>query len=95
MRENAESVAFYHGEEQEGRVFKNRFTLLLENFWKIVLKQKQLVWLNSGYSQIAIIFPFVVAIPRFLRRELPLAGSRMPCPTLWICILPWPPGRPW
>ena len=63
MRENAESVAFYHGEEQEGRVFKNRFTLLLENFWKIVLKQKQLVWLNSGYSQIAIIFPFVVAIP--------------------------------
>ncbi len=74
MRENAESVAFYHGEEQEGRVFKNRFTLLLENFWKIVLKQKQLVWLNSGYSQIAIIFPFVVAIPRFLRRELTLGG---------------------
>lgn len=74
LRENAESVAFYQGEKQEGRVFKNRFALLLENFWKIVLKQKQLVWLNSGYSQIAIIFPFVVAIPRFLRRELTLGG---------------------
>ncbi|WP_297861545.1 ABC transporter ATP-binding protein/permease [uncultured Acidaminococcus sp.] len=74
MRENAESVAFYQGEQLEGKVFKKRFALLLDNFWKIVLKQKQLVWLNSGYSQIAIIFPFVVAIPRFLRRELTLGG---------------------
>lgn len=74
LRENAESVAFYQGEKQEGKVFKHRFALLLDNFWKIVLKQKQLVWLNSGYSQIAIIFPFVVAIPRFLRHELTLGG---------------------
>lgn len=74
MRENAESVAFYDGEKVEGGVFKKRFALLLKNFWAIVQKQKQLVWLNSGYSQIAIIFPFVVAIPRFLSRELTLGG---------------------
>lgn len=74
MRENAESVAFYDGEKVEGQVFKKRFSLLLKNFWAIVQKQKQLVWLNSGYSQIAIIFPFVLAIPRFLSRELTLGG---------------------
>ena len=74
LRENAESVAFYEGEKQEGEVFKKRFALLLENFWKIVQKQKQLVWLNSGYSQIAIIFPFVVCIPRYLSREITLGG---------------------
>lgn len=74
MRENAESVAFYSGEQQEGGVFKKRFKLLLDNFWKIVDKQKQLVWLNSGYSQIAIIFPFVVAMPRYLSREITLGG---------------------
>ena len=74
MRENAESVAFYHGESHERKVFGERFRLLLANFWKIVKKQKQLVWLNSGYSQIAIIFPFVVAIPRYLRHELTLGG---------------------
>ena len=39
MRENAESVAFYSGEKQEGGVFKKRFKLLLDNFWKIVEKQ--------------------------------------------------------
>lgn len=74
MRESAESVAFYKGEQKECGVFKERFTLLLDNFWKIVNKQKQLVWLNSGYSQIAIIFPFVAAMNRYLTKEITLGG---------------------
>ncbi len=74
LRESSESVAFYRGEGQESRVFKERFSLLLENFWKIVNKQKQLVWLNSGYSQIAIIFPFVAAMNRYLAKEFTLGG---------------------
>ena len=74
LRESAESVAFYRGEAQEGKVFKNRFKLLLDNFWQLVNKQKQLVFLNSGYSQIAIIFPFVVAMNRYLAKEVSLGG---------------------
>lgn len=74
MRENAESIAFYSGEQQEAGVLKKRFTTLLDNFWKIVQKQKQLVWINSGYSQIAIIFPFVVTIPRYLSKQITLGG---------------------
>ena len=74
LRESSESVAFYRGEGQESKVFKERFTLLLDNFWKIVSKQKQLVWLTSGYSQIAIIFPFVAAMNRYLAKEFTLGG---------------------
>lgn len=74
LRESSESVAFYRGEEQEGRVFKERFKLLLDNFWKLITKQKQLVWLNSGYSQLAIIFPFVAAMNRYLAKEFTLGG---------------------
>ena len=74
LRESAESVAFYRGEAQEGSVFKLRFKMLLDNFWKLVNKQKQLVFLNSGYSQIAIIFPFVVAMNRYLTKEVTLGG---------------------
>ena len=74
LRESAECVAFYRGEQQEAGVFKNRFKLLLDNFWRLVNKQKQLVWLNSGYSQIAIIFPFVAAMNRYLNREFTLGG---------------------
>lgn len=76
LRESAENVAFYRGETQEGMVFKERFKLLMDNFWKLVNKQKQLVWLNSGYSQIAIIFPFVAAMNRYLSKEFTL-GSLM------------------
>ena len=74
LRESAESVAFYRGEAQEGSVFKQRFKMLLDNFWKLVNKQKQLVFLKSGYSQIAIIFPFVVAMNRYLTKEVTLGG---------------------
>lgn len=74
LRESAESVAFYEGEAQEGSVFKQRFKQLLDNFWKLVNKQKQLVFLNSGYSQIAIIFPFVVAMNRYLSKQISLGG---------------------
>jgi len=74
LRESAESVAFYSGEGQESKVFKERFRLLLDNFWKLINKQKQLVWLNSGYSQIAIIFPFVAAMGKYLSKEFSLGG---------------------
>ena len=74
LRESAESVAFYRGEAEESKVFKGRFKLLLDNFWKLVNKQKQLVFLSSGYSQIAIIFPFVVAMNRYLTKEVTLGG---------------------
>ncbi len=74
MRENAESIAFYNGEGREGSVFKKRFALLLDNFWKIIQKRKQLIWINSGYSQIAIIFPMVVAMPRYLSHQITLGG---------------------
>lgn len=74
LRESSESVAFYRGEKQEEQVFKERFKLLLQNFWRLIGKQKQLVWLNSGYSQIAIIFPFVAAMSRYLAREITLGG---------------------
>ncbi len=74
LRESSESVAFYRGEQQERRVFKERFTNLLANFWKLVTKQKQLVWLNSGYSQIAIIFPFIAAMNCYLAKDITLGG---------------------
>ena len=74
LRENSESVAFYDGEAREAGVLKKRFNLLLNNFWQIINKQKQLIWLNSGYSQIAIIFPFVVCMPRYLSKQISLGG---------------------
>jgi len=74
LRESSESVAFYRGEAQEEKVLISRFKDLLENFWKLVNKQKQMIWLNNSYSQIAIIFPFVAAMSRYLAKEFTLGG---------------------
>lgn len=47
---------------------------LLRNTLFIIKKQKQLSWLTNSYAQIAIIFPFVVAVPRYLSQNISLGG---------------------
>ncbi len=72
LRENAEGVALYKGEAGELANFRARFANVITNWWGIMLKQKQLTWFTSFYAQVAIIFPFVVAAPRFFSGKVPL-----------------------
>ena len=74
LRETAESVAFYNGAAKEESFLSNRFMTLLRNTLFIIKKQKQLSWLTNSYAQIAIIFPFVVAVPRYLSQNISLGG---------------------
>ena len=74
FRENMEGVALYRGEEDELTTFRNRFKYLVENWWSIMQRQKKLTWFTSGYSQVAVIFPYVVAAPRFFSGAIQLGG---------------------
>jgi putative ATP-binding cassette transporter len=74
LRENAESVAFYGGESREREVFQNRFTRVVLNWWDVIRRRKKLTWFTAGYSQVAVVFPFVVAAPRYFAREIQLGG---------------------
>ena len=74
LRENSESVAFYKGEAQEQENFLTRFGSVVGNFWQIMRRQKKLNWFTSFYGQIAIIFPFIVAAPRFFAGKIQLGG---------------------
>jgi vitamin B12/bleomycin/antimicrobial peptide transport system ATP-binding/permease protein len=74
FRENTEGVALYHGEADEMRNFRTRFGSVVRNWWEIMRQQKRLTWFTAGYGQAAIIFPFVVAAPRYFRGEIPLGG---------------------
>jgi vitamin B12/bleomycin/antimicrobial peptide transport system ATP-binding/permease protein len=74
LRENAEGVALYRGEPGEMQNFRGRFANVIANWWGIMLKQKQLTWFTAFYGQLAIIFPFVVASPRFFSGAMPLGG---------------------
>ncbi|PWC34532.1 ABC transporter ATP-binding protein [Azospirillum sp. TSO35-2] len=76
LRENAESVALQQGEAQEARGFNDRFARVVANWWALMRTQKRLVWFTSGYGQVAVIFPLLVAAPRYFSGALPL-GSLM------------------
>jgi putative ATP-binding cassette transporter len=74
LRENAEGVALYRGEPGEHNNFRARFADVIAIWWTKMLKQKQLGWFQSFYGQVAIIFPFLVASPRFFSGAMPLGG---------------------
>jgi vitamin B12/bleomycin/antimicrobial peptide transport system ATP-binding/permease protein len=74
LREHAESVAFYGGEGHEYGVFDRRFGRVVGNWWDIIKRRKRLSWFTTGYSQVAIIFPFLVAAPSYFAKTIQLGG---------------------
>ena len=74
LRENAENVAFYGGEARELETFQSRFKRIWKNWWGIIKRRKKLTWFTTGYTQLAIIFPLVVAAPRYFAKAIQLGG---------------------
>lgn len=74
LRENSEGVALYRGEGEEVENFRARFANVISNWWGIMRKQKQLGFFTASYSQLAVVFPFVVAAPRFFSGAIALGG---------------------
>ena len=74
VRENSESIAFYRGEMAETVGFKERFANVIKNYWGLMRRTKLLNFYVNGYSQLAIIFPLVMAAPRYYAGEMALGG---------------------
>ncbi|WP_153099257.1 ABC transporter ATP-binding protein/permease [Paraburkholderia hayleyella] len=65
VRENAEQIAFYDGMNTEENNAKNLFVRIRDNWWQVMKYTRRLTFVLSFYGQIAIIFPLVVAAPRY------------------------------
>ena len=74
LRENAESIALYGGEKREHSIFIDRFTHVVDNFWAIMRRIKAIGWWTNFYGQFAIIFPYIVAAPRYFSKTIQLGG---------------------
>ena len=74
FRENTEAIALYAGEASEMGRLMHGFGDVVSNWWSIMKRQKTLTWFRAGYNQIALIFPFVVAAPRYFSGSLQLGG---------------------
>src|SRR5439155_14838566 len=72
VRENAEGIALYHGEETERTGLLDRFERIRRNWWELMRYTKRLTFLTVGYGQVANIFPVLVAAPRYFSGEITL-----------------------
>ena len=72
IRENAESIALYHGEPVEERRLRGAFARIFATWWAYMKYNKRLTWLTSFYGQAAIIFPYIVAAPQYFAGQIGL-----------------------
>ncbi len=74
IRENAEAVALYRGEQEEQHELEGHFKEIRKNWWAIMKTTKKLNVASTFYSQFAVIFPFLVGAPRYFSGAITLGG---------------------
>ncbi len=70
LRENAESIAFYRGEQQERHQLDQRLRAALLNTKKMIRAQFLLNLFQRSFSQLSLLVPFVVLAGQVLAGEL-------------------------
>ncbi len=72
VREYSESIALDRGEPVERQQLGQRFGAVLGNYLQLIKAQKRLIWFTNGFGQAAVVFPFIVAAPRFFSGAIQL-----------------------
>jgi putative ATP-binding cassette transporter len=72
VREYSEAIALDRGGRVERLSLQERFTQVLDNFMRLLRVQKRYTWFNSGYGQAAVVFPMLVASPRYFSGAIQL-----------------------
>jgi len=72
VREYSESIALDRGQPVERRQLGHHFGAVLDNYLALIRRQKKLTWFTAGFGQAAVVFPFLVAAPRFFSGAIQL-----------------------
>lgn len=72
VRESAEAIALDAGATLERGALGERFARVLDNALALIGAQKRLIWFTSFFGQAAVVFPFLVAAPRFFSGAIQL-----------------------
>jgi len=70
VREEAENIAFYRGERVEREGLFARFRAVISQYWQIVFRTLKFDGWNLSVNQIAIIFPWLIQVPRFFKGQV-------------------------
>jgi putative ATP-binding cassette transporter len=72
VREYGENIAFYGGEAQEKTSLVKKFTNIVSNYISLIYRQMKIDIFATGYQQLAIVFPIVVASGRYFAKIIQL-----------------------
>jgi vitamin B12/bleomycin/antimicrobial peptide transport system ATP-binding/permease protein len=72
MERNAESIAFYGGEDLEGQVLGERLKEVVENAREIIGNQRNLEFFTNGYRFMIQLLPVAVVAPRYFAGAIEL-----------------------
>ncbi len=70
IRDNAESIAFYRGEEQESTQIKQRFVEVFRNFNLLIGWQRNLDFFTTGYGYAVVIIPALFLAPAYFAGKI-------------------------
>ena len=70
IRENAEAIAFYRGEERESNQVKHRFLDVFENVKRLLVWELNLNILTNAYEFIPFVLPALVVAPAIFAGEM-------------------------
>jgi vitamin B12/bleomycin/antimicrobial peptide transport system ATP-binding/permease protein len=70
VRENAEAIAFYQGEQYESDLIKGRFNEVFDNFKRLIFWELNLNILTNAYEFVPFILPAIVVAPGIFSGEL-------------------------
>ena len=74
VRENSEQIALLGGESAESHRLLDRFARIVGNWMSIMQRTKRLTFLTASYTQISIVFPFIVISPAYFAGAVQLGG---------------------
>ena len=74
VRENSEQIALLKGEPAETDRLVERFNRVVANWLLIMTRTKKLSFFTNAYSQISIVFPYVVVSPAYFAGKMQLGG---------------------
>ena len=70
IRDNAESIAFYRGEEQESTQIKQRFVEVFRNFNLLIGWQRNVDYFTTGYGYAVVIIPALFLAPAYFAGKI-------------------------
>ena len=70
IRDNAESIAFYRGEEQESTQTKQRFVEVFRNFNLLIGWQRNVDYFTTGYGYAVVIIPSLFLAPAYFAGKI-------------------------